>query len=726
MQKQQDAWQPAEMEWNQSLFFPKSRVGVGLVPARLLRGRPLWSPLPLLVVIIVGTVILHANFLAPARSIPSTLLLPRTDGDLISTAQALLYNVSTKTIATNGANRWYGDSSITAPTFDFSPSGDRKGPFPASPPLPPLQNLSVSPLFEHYYTGAGGVSSLGTPVTVAFPTQQGVIQFFTAGALLLPGGGVMNHARTEQTTNVGTSLNELIGAATTDPGSGIMQLPLLQALLTVGSQVPIGGNINPGLAPALSFTYVDLRNATNPALMVPAPTVNRVGPSSTISSQAVFIKTGTRAGKDVGHLVPLPFWRYINRSDISPAGWLAEFGDPLTEALPLTVVKDGSVHHLLVQAFWRDGLVLDQDSLDKSGSYASGQPQIQRLDTGVAYLRTIGPPPVVIRPQQTIWAQAETALLDAPGTGQPVVHVGQSFPLFLLGDTTWNAGGLWYHVEWSVPDGLHTGWVEASATSLSTDVMNHASTNGPAQASFDVLSPDLATYLAHIGNNVNVVVYDVTHNRYYMYNPNAQSITGSSMKVAILLTFLNMTESQGREPDADDMNLLTTMIENSDNDSASALYYNEIGGAAGVASFLHSIGVRGLDPDGDAWGYSEITPMAMVNLLTLLYEGKILTRHDRQLALYLMENIEPDQQVGVGDTAPQNATVAMKDGWLPGPDGLWAFNSSGIVTLGQQTYIIAVYTQEQNSLDDGHAIARHVCAAVASLLILGGEQKVGA
>ena len=72
--------------------------------------------------------------------------------------------------------------------------------------------------------------------------------------------------------------------------------------------------------------------------------------------------------------------------------------------------------------------------------------------------------------------------------------------------------------------------------------------------------------------------------------------------------------------------------------------------------------------------------------------------------------------MGVGDTAPSGATVAMKDGWLPGPDSLWAMNSSGIVTVNQETYIIAVYTRGQGTLEDGQSIARHVCGTVASLL----------
>jgi len=424
------------------------------------------------------------------------------------------------------------------------------------------------------------------------------------------------------------------------------------------------------------------------------------------TSQGAFIKGGTRAGKAVGHVIPRSLWNYITRTDISPDGWQMDFGSPLTEALAFSLSKDGHVHHMLVQGFWRDAVILDQDSVD-----AAGQPLIERLETGVAYLRTVGPPAVSVQAQQTIWTQSDTALLDTAGTGLAVAHLEEDFPLTLLGETTWKMGMLWYHVQWSVPKQLVSGWVSAAAATFSSpgDV--------PGRASIDALSSDLATYLASLDPNVNAVVYDVTHQRYYTYNATAQFIMGSSMKVPIMLTFFDMIERQGREPTAREMVLLTTMIENSNNDSASILYYSEIGGAQGVARYLQSIHVPDLQPDPDAWGYSVVTPQAMVKLLTDLYEGTILTAYHRQLAFYWMEHIESDQQVGVGDTAPGGATVAMKDGWLSGPDNLWAMNSSGIVMNGQETYIIAVYTHGQPTLGNGQAIARRVCSTVAQLLL---------
>lgn len=230
------------------------------------------------------------------------------------------------------------------------------------------------------------------------------------------------------------------------------------------------------------------------------------------------------------------------------------------------------------------------------------------------------------------------------------------------------------------------------------------------------LSPDLSAYLTGLGTQAGVVVYDVTHQHTYVYNGDTSFLTASSIKVPIMLAFFARTESQGREPNGDEIKLLTAMIEHSDNDAASALF-NDIGRAAGLASYLHQIGVGDLVPNDNAWGYSQITPQAMVRLLTQLHYGTILTAPDRATALYLMQHVEAGQQWGVGNTAPSGATFAMKNGWVPGPDGLWSVNTSGIVEADGVTYLIAVYTQRQPSLAAGQAIVQQVCRSVAASLV---------
>lgn len=610
-------------------------------------------------------------------------------------------------LVTNGADRWNNDNTITAPLTNFSPFNSNA--------------LSVSPLFTRAYQTYGTTSnSLGAAITAAFPTTYGRLQFFVNGALLLP-------STQQQAQGSDSSLKDLTNNGVQDTATGVIRLPLIQALLTVGSKLPIGG-------PGSTLTYVGLRMATAPDLMIPmsADYQNAVNTSTSVSStpttltsQSVFIQGGTREGKAVGHLVPAVFWNYIRQPGISPHSWEKDFGQPLTEGLAFTMPVNGQTHHMLVQVFSQEALILDLDAAGQGvgagGTIDSSRPTptegaidvtgVQLLPTGMDYLSTVGVPEVKIKAKQVVWALGDIVILDTPSTGHAVVHVGQYFPLTLLGDTRRIAGIPWYHVQWSVPkkNNSQSGWISAIA------LMFDSPGNVPGAASFDVLSPDLSSYLTDLGPNVGVVAYDLTHQRSYTYNSSTQFISASSMKVPLMLAFLSLVEQQGRELTGDETLLLTTMIENSDNDSATAVYI-AVGGGEGITTYMQKIGVNGLAADENAWGYSTITPQAMVDLLTLLYNGKILSGAHRTLALNLMENVESDQQIGVGDTAPDNATVALKDGWVTGDDGLWVMNSSGIVTVGNETYIISVYTQAQETLEGGQDITRKVCSMVASLL----------
>lgn len=277
------------------------------------------------------------------------------------------------------------------------------------------------------------------------------------------------------------------------------------------------------------------------------------------------------------------------------------------------------------------------------------------------------------------------------------------------------ASALWHWPTWGVSSALahHTSEQKIRGSLIT---LAHQDGTAPTSLHIDALSPQLAAYLSPFGSQVGVEVYDLTRQRSYSSNNTAQFLTASSIKVPIMLATFALTESQGREPNSNEMALLTAMIEHSDNDAASALF-TEIGGAAGMTSFLQQTGISGLSPNDGAWGYSLITPQAMVDLLTQLHNGTILTATDRAAALDLMQHVEADQQWGVGDTAPSGATFAMKNGWVPGPDGLWSVNTSGIVNVNGETYIISVYTQEQSALANGQAIVQQVCGAVATALI---------
>jgi beta-lactamase class A len=317
---------------------------------------------------------------------------------------------------------------------------------------------------------------------------------------------------------------------------------------------------------------------------------------------------------------------------------------------------------------------------------------------------------IALAGEQTIWSKQATALFTMPDSGSEIAHIGLHFPLTLLQDPCWMAGTLWYAVSWSTPVGKKSGWIPAAATTFLP------SEDAEEWASLDILDPELLTFLAPFGLHVGVSIFDVSHQRHYTYQEHQQFIAGSAMKVPIMLAFLDMLEHQGREPGAEELTLLTTMIENSDNDAASTLYFDEMNGADSITQLLKAQDIDGLTPSANAWGYSLITPEAMTDLLTLLQQGKILNQSHRALALNLMEQVEQDQRIGVGDTAPAGSTVAMKNGWVVDSDGLWAMNSSGIVMRNKETYILTIYTEGLSSLAEEQAIAQHIGRTVASLL----------
>lgn len=551
-------------------------------------------------------------------------------------------------------------------------------------------SIPIDGYFALYYAGHGGNTLLGAPLTPAFPIAGGWVQLFVSGALVFP---TQQGSADGDALSFGDPAQPAFAGSTRDSVTGIIRVPLVQALLRDGSLVPAAGAGTP--------TYADLRRAVTPVTLAPAHGAQGSG-SGGAGEPAFSYQEGGQS--HTGQVIPQPIWQFMNRPDVAPDGWQTDIGLPLTPPVNTILSESDGVHQLRVQCFFHSALVED-DGVQGAGS----APLVSALPTGVAYAETLGMPTASTSTASQAWVTGDTVVLDAPGTGHTLVQLGINFPVTLTG-ARWLGVDLWYAIQWSNLHAHGGGWLSARVLSSSPPAAD-----ARVWSSFDTLSPDLASYLRGLGGDTGAVVYDESRHHYYTYNMNGEYTVASSMKVPILLTFLTMTENQGREPNSDEMYLLQTMIENSNNDSAQALFL-EIGGMPPIQALLGHLGIAGFDPNYDEWGWSTISPLAMVRLLTALHDGKVLTAQDRGLAFSLMSQIEPDQQTGVGSTAPKGASYWMKDGWVPAPNGLWAMNSSGIVTLGGETYIIAVYSQNKPSLDDGWAIAEHVCGTVGQLL----------
>jgi len=577
------------------------------------------------------------------------------------------------------------------------------------------QHDAVDPAFQAYYTAHAGSTTLGTPLTPALVTSAGIVQFYAFGALLAPGApstATPAASATETPTSatrgsspgdsvlrlVGTGPSASGGATPTAGTATIVALPVVAGLLKAGSQTPV--------TDGASMTFVDLRRAAMPDQLVSGTTTSPL-PTAT-PSQPVFIATDTQHKQ--GHAIPAALWTYITRPDVAPAGWQSDIGVPLTEAQTLTVTQSGATHHLLVQAFWYAVLVADADSL------TSAHPAIARASIGLQCLLTLGPPSISRAANAPAWALGTAAVLDAPVSGNETVHIGQNFPLALTGESQWSKATLWYGVSWSSLKRSGKGWLSGAALTFAAPDKSQ-----PAQASFDVLSPDLAAYLAGQGDKMGAAVYDLSRNAYYAYNDTGSFDLASSSKIVIMVSYLDWVEKQNRALRSDEINTMTLMIESSDNNAAQLLFIR-VGYGAGQRAYLQKLGLADNVPCDSGFGCANLSPASVTRVLTLLYQGKILTSEHRQLALNLMSHINCDLDpgnacMGVGTTAPQGATVYMKNGWRAVDDTNytdWTLNTSGIVVVGNETYVISVFSN--HSAHDDWTAVNKVCGDTAKLL----------
>jgi beta-lactamase class A len=225
----------------------------------------------------------------------------------------------------------------------------------------------------------------------------------------------------------------------------------------------------------------------------------------------------------------------------------------------------------------------------------------------------------------------------------------------------------------------------------------------PALAQPPHRNPFGAAAAAYVSTREGVVlaaVYDVKTGQTWSLGQGQPQDEASVVKLDVLETLL---AEQGGGLPATDQSLAQQMIEYSDNDAATSLWY-AAGGAAGIRSFNRAAGLAHTTPSScvncpgfpwPGWGLTTTTPADQITLLRgLVGPSALLTARDRSYALSLMENVTPGQRWGVSGGVPAQATVALKDGWLPlnaaGTD--WQINSVGWVSGQGRDYLMAVLT----------------------------------
>jgi hypothetical protein len=192
----------------------------------------------------------------------------------------------------------------------------------------------------------------------------------------------------------------------------------------------------------------------------------------------------------------------------------------------------------------------------------------------------------------------------------------------------------------------------------------------------------------------------------YTYNGHELFHMASVAKVGIMLTVMKQALEAGRDLTEAELDQLRPMITVSDNVTASQLW-EQIGGGQAVEDYFRSIGLQEIDPNKDTcWGASYASAHDVAVLLAELATGDILNASMRDIALGLMQEVDPAQTWGViaarPETVPEGTIAAVKDGWYPADCGWWV-NSAGVLIPGndQPAYTVAVLTGEQSTWEYG-------------------------
>jgi hypothetical protein len=283
-----------------------------------------------------------------------------------------------------------------------------------------------------------------------------------------------------------------------------------------------------------------------------------------------------------------------------------------------------------------------------------------------------------------------------------------------------------------------TAYVKAQAHADDGPVSSSASPSASASASEEssvepvvkptvdrdaLLAGAMASVTVEDGADVAVSVFDPDSGESAGYGEGTFD-TASIVKVDILATLLLQAQDADRHLTAQERSYATAMIENSDNDSATALW-TAIGEADGLDAANKRFGLTGTaGGDGALWGLTQTTAADQLTLLRQVFgDDSKLSAASRTYLQGLMSRIAEDQHWGVSAAATDSGTGwALKNGWLArSSTGLWDINSIGRVTVDGHDYLVAALSHGNTTKAKGISLVESAAEAAVSAFSTSGD-----
>ena len=242
----------------------------------------------------------------------------------------------------------------------------------------------------------------------------------------------------------------------------------------------------------------------------------------------------------------------------------------------------------------------------------------------------------------------------------------------------------------------------------------------PGETAEQLLTAAVSPLASADNDHVAVAVYDLSTGESGSYGDTKEFITASIVKADILSTRLYQVQQEGRDHlSAGQQALAVKMIENSDNDAASALYDDD-GEASGIDAANQVFGLTETTVGtGGLWGLTTTTVNDQIRLLKQIFtSSSVLSSASREYIADLMGEVETDQQWGVPVVADSGTWYGVKNGWLPSSteSGLWEVNSIGKVTHDGQQMLIAVLSSYNGTESGGISVIEDVVEKAAGAI----------
>jgi len=312
---------------------------------------------------------------------------------------------------------------------------------------------------------------------------------------------------------------------------------------------------------------------------------------------------------------------------------------------------------------------------------------------------------------------SEPYWITAPIAGKPTDVLIQAFDWRMITYTPGNPAAM--RVEWGDVGRHYAQWRYGTASNITPFDPRTILDVQRAPRALSELSPGAVQSANSRTSAEGVGVFNMHTGDVFTYNGSTRFSMYSTVKFPIMLTLLDQAMRAGRQLTAEEDALVKKMIQLSDNNATSELYFRRIGGEAAVEAFLRKHGITAIDMNPNYWGLSTTTAPEMARLMGKLGNCTILNRAWCDYATDVLRRVDQSQYWGVSAGVPNvytTRTVALKNGWYPESAG-WAINSVGWVKDNGKLYGIAVYTKPSSTMSAGIAtvesISQNIYPAVA-------------